>query len=275
MEKKVRDLVYLDSKRYISLDSLRTFYWGIIIIPFMMVVMGIAGESAFPIISIAIWSLLYWTFVLVIQSKRTKKTFELRFLVNGIAGLFISFLFWIFVASFNIASDTPFLKFNFFLWILLFYLIFTVIYVALVILGVHKGVFEKMRAFSRTKTAIAISAFFGALIPGAGVSGMYASRLIRAHASVSIQHAIITVLTVLLIFIPALAHINFVQYYFCKKYRITCDEDGCSTSAKLMPLNKKKQKKKRSVISKILITMAIIAVSVLGLLVLIGIIINL
>ena len=81
MENKVRDFVYLDTNRYMSLDNLRVFYWGIIIIPFFMVVVGIVAiklnginwKSLFPLVSIAVWSLLYWIFVLTVQSKRTKK----------------------------------------------------------------------------------------------------------------------------------------------------------------------------------------------------------
>lgn len=42
-----------------------------------------------------------------------------------------------------------------------------------------------------------------------------------------------TIITILVIFIPALAHINFVMYYYCKKYGINCDEHGNTTSPKL------------------------------------------
>mgnify|MGYP000587419715 CR=1 FL=1 len=85
MREKVRDLIYLDTERYTSLDNLRVFYWGIIILPFFMVLIGIISikmigvcwMSLFPIVSIAVWSVLYWIFVLTIQSKKTKKTFEL------------------------------------------------------------------------------------------------------------------------------------------------------------------------------------------------------
>ena len=95
MKNNVRDLIYLDTRRYMSLDNLRVFYWAIIIIPIIMVTWGIAAintigvnwRSLFPLISIGIWSLLYWIFVTTIQSKKTKKTFELRFLVNGISGM--------------------------------------------------------------------------------------------------------------------------------------------------------------------------------------------
>ena len=65
MKENVRHLIYLDSKRYISIQSLRVLYWAISIIPFIMMVWGIVEIntiglnwiSLFPIISIAVWSL--------------------------------------------------------------------------------------------------------------------------------------------------------------------------------------------------------------------------
>ena len=245
MREKVCNLIYLNPGNYISLESLKILYWGIIIIPFFMVLIGIVAinmigvswRSLFPIVSIVIWSILYWTFVLTIQSKKTKKTFKLRFLVNGIFGVFISSLFWIFAASFNLASETQFLQLDFFLWLLFFYLLFSFIYVFVIILCVQKGVFALIKKKSKTKTALKISAFFGSLIPVSGVLGIYASRLMRAHTSISTQHSVITISTCLLVFLPALAHINFVQYYYCKKYGITCDEDGNETSPELERAN--------------------------------------
>ncbi len=157
MREKVKELIYLDTNRYISIDSLRIFYWAIIIIPLIMVVFGIAAintigvnwRSLFPLISIGIWSLLYWTFVLTVQGRKTK-TFELRFLVNGISGLLISSLFWILYASLSLLENAPVIGFDFLLWISLFYLLFSILYIGLVILGVHKGVFKKIKEKSQT-----------------------------------------------------------------------------------------------------------------------------
>lgn len=266
MEKKARELVYLDTERYMSLDNLRVFYWGIIIIPVIMLVMGIVGKIIFPVVSILLWSLLYWIFVVLIQSKYIKKTFELRFFVNGICGLFLSSLFLILFLSFDLVADADkqFLGFNFYLWILVFYLSFSLIYVLAIIIGVHKGIFARIKQMSKSKTILVISAFFGTLIPCSGILGIYVSRMMRSHARLSIQYAVITVFMVLLIFIPALAHINFVQYFYCKKYGIVCDENGDTTSPMLERQNRKKtstrkeqknqHKKKTPLISKILIT---------------------
>ncbi len=161
MKEKAKDLIYLDSNRYISIQSLRVLYLAIIIIPFTMVIwgavaihtVGVNFKSLLPIISIAIWSLLYWTFVLIIQNR--KKTFELRFLVNGVSGLLISSLFWILYASLSIIADEPIIGFDFLLWLLIFYLLFSAIYIGLVVLGVHKGIFKKIKEKSKKPKAFA------------------------------------------------------------------------------------------------------------------------
>lgn len=296
MREKVCNLIYLDTKRYTSLDNLRVFYWAISIIPFFMTVMSIASinstgvnwHSLFPIVSFGVWSLFYWIFVLTIQSDRTKKSFELRFLVNGISGLFLSSLFWILYTSFNLVADKPIVEFDFSLWILFFYLLFSILYIVLVVIGVHKGVYKKIREKSHTPKALAIAALFSSLIPGAGVSGMYTSRLLRSYATISVQSIVATICVVLIIFLPALAHINFVQFYYCKKYGINCDEDGNTMSpalerkpkkAKTIKDNPKKSnknsKKKLPLILKILIGIACVPIAAFILLLLIGFLINL
>ena len=254
MKNNARDLIYLDTRRYMSLDNLRVFYWAIIIIPIIMVTWGIAAintvgvnlRSLFPLISIGIWSLFYWLFVLIIQSPKVKKTFELRFLVNGISGFLISSLFWILYASLSLLDNNQIIGFDFSLWILFFYLLFSAFYIGLVVLGVRKGIFKKIKEKSQTPKALAISAFFSAILPSAGVMGMYTSRMLRAHASDAVQNIVGTVALVLVIFAPILAHINFVQYYYCKKYEILCDEYGDTTSPYLEHKIKKKKVKNKS-----------------------------
>ena len=233
MREKACDLVYLNTKTYISLKLLKFFYFGTIIIPIMMFVVWIVAKSIFPIVSIAIWTLLYWVFIFVIQSERVKKTFELRFLVNGITGLFISSLIWLFFTAFNIAADTPLFGWNFCLLALLLYWIFTAVYIAITLLLVHKGVCGKIRKKTQGKTAYIVTIVLMALFPSGILARRYRARLIREHLSVSTQITIIMVCVVLIMILCALGNINFLQYYYCKKYGINCDEHGNTTSPKL------------------------------------------
>lgn len=221
MKKNACDLIYLDTKRYTSLRNLKIVYFAIIIIPLSMAVMGIAAintigvnwKSLFPLVSIGIWSLLYWLLILILQCRKAKKTFELRFLVNGLSGLLVSSIFWILYSSLSLFDNNPLIGFDFSLWILLLYLNFSILYIGLVILGVHKGVFKKIKEKSQTPKALAISAFFSAILPSTGIMGMYTSKILRAHASDAVQDIIGTTALVLVIFLPILAHINFVQYF--------------------------------------------------------------
>ena len=241
MREKAKDLVYLNTDNYLSIDSLLTFYWEIIIVPLIMIVFGVASistigvnwKSLFPLISIGVWSLLYWMFVLILRSGKIKKTFELRFLVNGAFGIFMSSLFYLLITSVNLVADNQLFGFEFSLWILLFYLLFSGLYIGAVVFGVHKGIFRRIKEKSQTPITLAISAFFSALIPSAGVMGMFASRILRKNASKSVQYVIGMGALVLVMFLTALAHINFVQYHYCKKYKILCDENGNSTSPEL------------------------------------------
>ncbi len=251
MREKACELVCLDCNRYISLHSLKVFYWAIIIIPFIMVTLGIAAintvgvnwKSMFPLISIVTWSLIYWTFVLTVQSRRTKKTFELRFIVNGISGLLLSSLFWILYTSVSLLDDNSIVGFYLSLCILFVYLFFSAVYIGLVVLGVHKGFFKKIKEKSKTPKALAISSLFAAILPCTGILGMYTSKMLRQYASISVQNFVGLLAFVLIIFLPILGHVNFVQYFYCKKYKIICDEHGNTTSPDLCAPQKEKRTK--------------------------------
>ena len=171
MKEKVYNFIYLNSNRYLSLHCLQTFYWAIIIFPLTMIAWGIAairfigvnGKSLFPLVSAIVWSSVYWIFVLTVKSKRTPKSFALRFLVNGISGILVSALFWCLYTSFILLDGNPIVGFDFAIGILIFYLLFSVLYMGIVVLGVQKGIFRKIRKKAQSPKAISLSAFFSAL----------------------------------------------------------------------------------------------------------------
>ena len=236
MEDKVREFIYLNSKNYFSLKSMKAFYWITFIIPFFMMVIGIASIVLFTIISIVIYSIAYWFFVGVISSRHVKKTFELRFLTNGFMGVAISSLLIMFFISFGIISNI--IKLDFVLCFFLFYVIFIFIYVALIILGIHKMIFKKIKEKSKTKSAVMLSIIGAILIPISGMVGISISRLLRTTTSENVRDIIGIIAFVLAIFLSSLSYINFVQYFYCKKYKIICDEHGEATSSLLEPQKK-------------------------------------
>lgn len=239
MREKARKFVYTNTGNYISYDFLKVFYWYIFIIPFFMIVMGtylinlegVSSKALFPIVSIAIWSLLYWGLVFTIKNRHIKNTFELRFLVNGAIGISISSLMWIFFASWNLIADNPFLRFDVFLWIIPIYIVISLLYVMSIVLGVHRGINVVARMKNKTIPALTTS------ISIASGLGLIVSRFLRETVGIKIQHIVMIIGSITLIFVPLLAHINFVQYFYCKKYNIKCDENGDTTSPDLQPVN--------------------------------------
>ena len=242
MREKALRLVHLNSGNYISYSFLKHFYWYILIIPFFILVIGIhllnkngiSFKSLFPLVSIILWSIAYWVMVLAIKSDFVKKTFALRFLVNGTIGIFITSLMWLFFASWNLMADEPFLKFTFFLWMLPAYLLVSAIYVLIIVMGVHN---EKYPKFHVKKSVISVALPISSM----AFLGVFASRFLQNEFSLNIQHIIMTISSVVLIFVPSLSHINYVQYYYCKRYNILCDENGDYKSQGLCPEEKKRK----------------------------------
>lgn len=254
MKEKALDLVYLDSGRYPSLKSMKSFFWGILLLQIFMIGIGfvalkkygMTAKGLFPFITFGAWIVGYWTFIFIIQSKRVKKTFPLRFLVSGIEGLFFSFIFYSFIASFNSVADTPFFDGAFALRTPIIYLLVSAFYVAGAVILAHRGYYRKIKEKSRTAKALKMSAFFGALIPISGTIGMSVRRAFFSHAGAGTISVMMALFVAIVIYVPALSNINFLNYYYCKKYNITCDEDGETTSPLLEPQKKEKRVKKHS-----------------------------
>lgn len=264
MQEKAKKLVHLNSDSYISYSFLKCFYWYILIIPFLILVIGIhllnqngiSLKSLFPIVSIIIWSTAYWVMVLTIKSNFVKKTFALRFLINGTVGIFITSLMWLFFSSWNLMADKPFLKFSFFLWMVPAYLLASAIYILIIVMGVHNGKYPKIH-IKRSAISITLTVSFMAFL------GVLASRLLQNEASMSFQHIIMAISSIILIFVPSLSHVNYVQYYYCKRYNILCDENGDYESRNLYPEKRKNpenSKKKISFIIKILLLVIVLVI---------------
>ena len=78
MKEKARDLVYINTKRYLSFADLKTFQRIGLVISFCLFALGfieiktngVNWKSLFPIVSGAIWDVLYWKFVSEIKSRK-------------------------------------------------------------------------------------------------------------------------------------------------------------------------------------------------------------
>ncbi|MBQ7896990.1 MAG: hypothetical protein IJ323_01060 [Clostridia bacterium] len=233
---RARNFVYSNTN-YMSYKSLKLFYWGCIIIPICMLIMGftymkykgVSFNSLFPLISIAVWTLLYQMLLSCLKSKRIKKTFELRFIVNGFVGIGISSLIWIFFASWNLTADTPFLKFKAFVWMIPIYVLLSALYIVLLVKWIHRR--ERQKSKTKRKRA---TVFYTPILL-ASCLGIFISRGVRDYTSLDFQYVIMIILVIAIIFVPIMAHGNFVKYYYCKKYNFTTDINGESSSPELEP----------------------------------------
>ena len=233
MRENAQDFIYLNTQSYIGLRDLKVFYWSTFIFQVFLFVLGSTGKTIMPMVSSIIWSFLYWMFVLVLQSKFVKKTFELRFLVNGVAGVFFVAIWWLFFASFSLVADKFVFEFDLFLWLLPLYLLFTIVYLFLLSYGVRKGIWRKVREKSQSPMAIWLTGICTSLIPISGIIGIYTARLMKTQASTSEREFMLAITCVSVFFLLGLTNIQFLQYYYCKRWNITCDEAGNKTSPKL------------------------------------------
>lgn len=238
MEEKTREFVYYNADNYISFYALRMLFRVSLFIHSIIMVVGIYAintfgvtwRTLFPIFAAVIWCLLYLIFICKVA--RAKKTFELRFLVNGISGLFVSSLVWLLVSSFGVMQEyeeKPY-GFDFCLWVLFFYIIFSVIYVFLIVSGVHKGVYKKAKGEIQKTKAFDGASLHAAIIPAVGLICVYISEMLRGDVSKNAKDIFFMIGFVVLMFIFAEANMYFVQYFYCKKCKIFCDENGNTSS---------------------------------------------
>lgn len=235
---KARDFVdFVYNSRYaFSLSAIDGFYKGSIMVTVLIALGAFVGvdrfgftfEILFPVAAIAIWHLFYWLFKNKILLKITlnQSTFEYKFLARGIAGFFFSSLFLLlFMGPWAIMKEIA-EGFVTGLLLLLLYLISSVLYVGIVMFCVHKGVYKKAAKKVKSPIYLAISAFSAALIPVSGLIGLLIGRVLESTVSLGAKNILSTLIWSFLILCGICFHAELIAYYYCKKYKISCDESG-------------------------------------------------
>ena len=241
MERKARDFIYLDPKRYTTLAVIKQFDFAAILLPLMMIGMGalvwtsdgISARALLPIVSAAVWSAVYWPLAILIRSDRVKRTFELRFLVNGFSGTLAVMITWALIASLYLQHDTSPFAWKLVLWLPLAHAVFASLYLALVVWGVHNGLYRNLRKKYHSLAFVAFRRFFDVLTPSSGLLGYHVYRITRGEGNGNVRVLMEEFMLIFCAFALALCYPNFLRYYYCKKYKITCDEYGNATSPKL------------------------------------------
>ncbi len=236
LKKKATDFVYLSTKSYLSRQQLLTSVAVLAVFASLIFEASTATKDWLPSLIAGVSLGAYIWFVWMILSGRIKNTFPLRFLVNGISIVFLSVLLAEFVLTFVLLAEPKIM--SLLLPIGMLYILFSLLYVATTVIGVHAGAYGRVRRFNNMPAVIAVNAVLSSLIPVSGAIGMLDAKISRFTLTTVEQSHQIFLLGVVLFFICALGHVNFVQYYYCIKYSILCDENGDTTSPKLIPAKK-------------------------------------
>lgn len=244
MKKKATDFVYLNTKSYLSTQQLLTSVALLAVFASILFELGSMTKNWTPAIVAGGSLFAYIAFVWMIISGRIKNSFPLRFLVNGTSLLFLSILWSELCFAFVSIAEPKML--SLLLPVGILYVIFSLLYVGFTVIGVHVGIYGHIRHFNNMPAVVAINAVLSSFIPVAGVLGMLHGRELRLTLASDEQINRMFMLGVALAFLCALGHVNFVQYYYCIKYSILCDENGDTTSPKLIPAKKAESTKDSS-----------------------------
>lgn len=260
-QKLYRDFVYFDDKRYPSYEGLKCAgIWICFFLSLIMLTCGIVSRHVFLIVAVLLYDVLYMTFLHVIRNSNIKKVYSLRFLVNGISSVFV--LMFLLLLGF-----IPMIVMNYdaLAWVLIYILpcaLFILLSYIAIWLCIKKGFFGKAMKSQKLKF---VSAIATASIPFSGVTGLLIHRTMNSVFEISDKTMAYITFFVweLMILISILGIVlSFMKYYYCRKYSITCDEDGDTTSPRLEP--PKKVKKARTWKPNRFVKILIIIASIIG-----------
>ena len=238
MREKARNLVYLDPERYLDINSAGILPWATMIIPFIIFFASVSLHYTAIAITVCVCFLSKLIFVRIIQSDRIKKSFRLRFLVNGMMSFYVYADLFLLALMFSIATRAQVA-----IWLLSSVIVFDIAYIVAIVFMVHR---DKFKGYKKEKINIKFkkaSMIAGIILPTMGSLGYFTSKLIDKTNAVpsSIKLDIIFILLSFLLAALSLGFVNFVQYFYCVKYKINCDEKG-KDSSPLLESTKAKSK---------------------------------
>lgn len=225
---KVKSYVYYGSEIYVSLGSLKQMIWALC--PFYMVAVASLISHTELVFStmIVVLNALYIIAVLTFHFISEKvNSFALRFLINGIFSVYFS-LDFLLVSLFFLRNVNASLYA--YIFIIVFYLIFCLLYLYVAVWAKNR---QKTNKKNSTKNNIVTASTIGA---GIGVA-------IAAITDFNDKwnNYLLVAASLILSLLSALGIVNFLKYYYCKKYLIECDENGNNTSILLTNYDRKKK----------------------------------
>ena len=99
MKENIIDFVYLSTKTYISLRQFKKMIYAFGFFSLLIFGISMALENQMLMIAAISFFCAYGIFVAIINSNHVKKTFQLRFLTNGIAAVFLLYFAVLFLST--------------------------------------------------------------------------------------------------------------------------------------------------------------------------------
>lgn len=242
---KVKSFVYFGAEIYSSRSVLKNAAIALIFVDLLIgVIIYFRNLIAYGI-CVIIFTLLYILFVLIVCNKKTVKSFQLRFLTTAISGILLAIHFLLY--AYIVLNETN----NNMLYTILITLsiaVFASLFLSLLIVfSIKKGYFVKAYKIQKSPIFVVINNISLILIPVSGLIGAASTRIMRNHFGINSEAgAYIGGIIFVIVSIGALLASIFriFQYYYARKFAITCDENGDTTSPglELPPKIKKKWK---------------------------------
>ena len=169
-----------------------------------------------------------------------KNTYPMRFLSDWIVDMLLSWLFLnsAFVVLYATKCDTNFVVIG----TLISYTTFLLLSIVWMIKRSKSDVYKKYAQMEKNKRPIEIAAV--SIVSVSGTIGLVIGRIITRGLDIE-KNIIAYVAFVIFIVVSmyfSLGHVNLLKYYYCKKYKIYCDEYGNTTSPNLEYHKKQKRK---------------------------------
>ncbi len=241
MNENIKHFVYNNDANYASYASIKCLMSCVCM--FMSLITGTYAivmklwHFVVILVIINVAFLLHLLFLKLIY----KNTYPMRFLSDWIVDMLLSWLFLnsAFVVLYATKCDTNFVVIG----TLISYTTFLLLSIVWMIKRSKSDVYKKYAQMEKNKRPIEIAAV--SIIPVSGTIGLVIGRIITRGLDIE-KNIIAYVVFVIFIVVSmcfSLGHVNLLKYYYCKKYKIYCDEYGNTTSPDLEYHKKAKRNK--------------------------------
>lgn len=241
MNENIKHFVYNNDANYASYASIKCLMSCVCM--FMSLITGTYAivmklwHFVVILVIINVAFLLHLLFLKLIY----KNTYPMRFLSDWIVDMLLSWLFLnsAFVVLYATKCDTNFVVIG----TLISYTTFLLLSIVWMIKRSKSDVYKKYAQMEKNKRPIEIAAV--SIIPVSGTIGLVIGRIITRGLDIekTIIAYVVFVIFIVVSMCFSLGHVNLLKYYYCKKYKIYCDEYGNTTSPDLEYHKKAKRNK--------------------------------